>query len=66
MSNSAKLRKSSEETKKKISNALKGKIYSDETRKKMSDFQKNRVRKPWTEEQKLNMSRIKKIKSKKN
>ena len=56
-------RKFTEIHKQRISNSLKGKKcppVSDEARKKMSDFQKNRVRKPWTEEQKLNMSRIKK------
>ena len=60
---SGKGRKFTEEHKEKISNSLKGKKrtpMSKESRKKMSVFQKNRVRKPWTEEQKLNMSRIKK------
>lgn len=50
----------SEETRKKLSEALKGKTHSEETRKKISEALKGKTHKPFSEEAKRHMSEAKK------
>ena len=47
-----------QEHKNKISNSLKGNKLSEETKMKISEKAKNRIRKPFSDEYKQNMSRI--------
>lgn len=50
----------SEETRKKLSEALKGKTHSEETRRKISEAKKGKPHKPFSEEAKRHMSEAKK------